>query len=165
MVNPYTALRAKLASGIYLAHSSSYNPQLYTLSAISAVLLFLVIVSIAVRIHKRTFWLIKMTPAVNGKGTFITPHSVVWWSLFSVVYLGKSFAFFWRLIWVFNRFHLYSALAGIHLLVLGIREPWSQPHCTLSDPDSNLAPLLTCKHLSTRMQVSLRPIRSAYPVI
>lgn len=92
--NPYTALRAKLAAGVYLSHGSAYNPQLYTLSAISAVLLLIVIVSIAVRIQKGTFWLIKMTPAVNGKGRFITPHSVVWWSLFSVGYLCKDCAYF-----------------------------------------------------------------------
>lgn len=88
--NPFRAKQQLLREQFYSTQDSGYDFQLYALSEVYAFSLACVVVAIAVRLKNRTLWLMRVT--ATSSGTWLAPHQVGCWLVFSGIFLvGELF--------------------------------------------------------------------------
>lgn len=84
--NPVPALRAQLASHLYLINkSSSYNLQLYLNSGLLAASLLCVLASLVIRWFRGTFWVFRRITTASG--TWILPHPMIFFLIWESLFL------------------------------------------------------------------------------
>lgn len=87
-VEPFNNTISMIASHLYITTNSSFPVQVYLLSGLFAFLLVIQLLSIAIRIKNRSWWIFKLVRGpVENKARFIVPNAIILYSISSAVFL------------------------------------------------------------------------------